>query len=328
MVKMYGSHPKRLTNLRISVTDRCNFRYSYCAPKQTHHPSLNQERLLSFAEILRLARLFSALGVNKIRVTGGEPLLRPHIEELIAELTQLPGLELALTTNGILLPEKVNALKQAGLKHLNICLDALEADLFHDLSSGRHKVEEVLQGIQAAQNTGFENIKIHMVVQRGKNESQIMPIAHYCRAQKLTLRFVEFMDVGNHTGWKRERVVSSEEITQLLNAKWPLNRIPSNYSGEVVQRWTYQDGIGEIGFVNSSTQSSSHESNHMRLGPDGKFYPCLFTNDGHDIRKLLRVNGSDEEIKMVLKTVWQQRIDHHAERRRGTNDATQTSYDG
>jgi cyclic pyranopterin phosphate synthase len=307
-----------LRDLRISVTDRCNFRCTYCMPKEIFGRDfqfLQRSELLSFEEIARLARLFVALGVEKIRLTGGEPLLRRDIERLVSMLAGIDGLnDLTLTTNGSLLtPAKARALRDAGLRRITISLDSLDDRVFMAMNDVGVPVREVLDAIEAAAGAGLRPIKIDMVVKRGVNEDSILPMARYFRGTGHILRFIEFMDVGNTNGWRMDDVMPASEIVSIVGAEWPLEPAEPNYYGEVAERWRYRDGAGEIGVIASVTQPFCRSCTRARLSADGQLYTCLFAGLGHDLRALLRAGASDGEIADRIASVWQIRGDRYSE---------------
>lgn len=307
-----------LRDLRISVTDRCNFRCTYCMPKEIFGPNykfLPRSQVLTFEEIARLAKIFAALGVQKIRLTGGEPLVRKDIELLIALLADIPNLDLTLTTNGSLLVEKAAALKAAGLKRITISLDSLEDTIFKAMNDVDFPVAQVLAGIEAATHAGLTPIKINMVVKRGTNHLDVLPMARYFRHTGHILRFIEYMDVGNTNGWRMDEVVSAHEIIEMIGAEFPLEPVEANYQGEVAERWRYVDGAGEIGMISSVTQPFCGGCHRARLSAEGKLYTCLFAADGYDLRALVRGQQSDDELAQAIKTVWRGRTDRYSELR-------------
>jgi cyclic pyranopterin phosphate synthase len=315
-----------LRDLRISVTDRCNFRCSYCMPKSVFdrdYVFLPQSSLLSFEEITRLARLFAAHGVQKIRLTGGEPLLRKGLEHLIAMLAELrtpdgEPLDLTLTTNGSVLARKAPALAQAGLKRITVSLDGLEDAVFRRMNDVDFPVADVLAGIEAAHAAGLGPIKVNMVVKRGTNEHEILPMARYFRERfdgRVVLRFIEYMDVGASNGWRMDEVMPSAELLQRLQAEWPLQAMEAAAPGETAQRWRYADGGGEIGVISSVTQAFCGDCNRARLSTEGKLFLCLFATRGHDLRTLLRNGASDADITSALAAVWGGRDDRYSELR-------------
>ncbi|QWE16094.1 GTP 3',8-cyclase MoaA [Polynucleobacter sp. AP-Nino-20-G2] len=315
-----------LRDLRISVTDRCNFRCTYCMPKEVfdqHYPYLSHKELLSFEEIARLSSIFATLGVEKIRLTGGEPLLRKNLEvlvEMLAKIRTTAGqpLDLTLTTNGSILRKKAVALKAAGLHRLTISLDGLNDDIFKKMNDVDFPVTDVLDGIAAAQEAGFTNLKVNMVVKKGTNDQEIVAMAKHFKGTGITLRFIEFMDVGSSNGWDMSQVLPSQEVANRINAIFPIEPIEANYSGEVAQRWRYLDGSGEIGFISSVTQTFCHECTRARISTDGQLYLCLFANEGFDFKTLLRSGRSDLEIANAVMSTWSGRDDHYSEIR-GSN---------
>lgn len=308
-----------LRDLRLSVTDRCNFRCVYCMPKTVFGPDyafLPHKDLLDFDEITRLAGLFVKAGVEKIRLTGGEPLVRRDVDVLVSMLAQLNGLQdLAMTTNGALLPKMAQALKRAGLARITVSLDALEDKTFMALNDVRFPVRKVLDGIQAAQEAGLTPIKVNMVVKRGVNEHQILPMAEHFRNSGHILRFIEFMDVGNTNGWRLKDMLPAKEILNLIHAQWPVEPLEANYPGEVASRYRYRDGAGEIGLIASVSQPFCSGCTRARLSAEGKLYTCLFSSSGHDLRKLLRGGASDQALLQHLQSLWHRRADRYSELR-------------
>lgn len=321
-----------LRDLRISVTDRCNFRCTYCMPKEIFdkdYPYLSHNELLSFEEIARLTTIFASLGVEKIRLTGGEPLLRKNLELLIEMLAKIrttanQPLDLTLTTNGSILRKKAAALKAAGLHRLTISLDGLNDDIFKKMNDVDFPVTDVLDGIAAAQEVGFTNLKVNMVVKKGTNDQEIIGMAKHFKGSGVTLRFIEFMDVGSSNGWDMSQVLPSQEVANRINAIFPIEPIEANYPGEVAQRWRYLDGSGEIGFISSVTQTFCHECTRARISTDGQLYLCLFANEGFDFKTLLRSDRSDLEIANAIMSTWSGRNDHYSEIR-GSNTAGSNS---
>ena len=321
--QILDTRARLLGDLRISVTDRCNFRCTYCMPKEVFgkgYQYLPQSELLSFDEITRIARLFVAHGVTKIRLTGGEPLLRKNLEVLVERLAALKTpdgkpLDIALTTNATLLPKKVKALKAAGLNRVTVSLDSLDEITFRAMNDVNFPVTDVLKGIDAAYAAGFESIKINMVVKKGVNDQDIVAMARHFKGSGHIVRFIEFMDVGSSNGWRMKDVVSSSEIVRMVNAEMPLIAAQSTYSGEVAQRWTYADGSGEIGVISSVTQAFCSTCTRARLATDGKLYTCLFGQSGHDLRALMRSDKSDTQIANAIGLIWNQREDRYSELR-------------
>lgn len=308
-----------LKDLRISVTDQCNFRCTYCMPKEIFGPDyqfLKTEELLSFDEIIRLAENFAAMGTEKIRITGGEPLLRKDLDQLIARLTKVEGIkDIALTTNAVFLPKKARKLKEAGLKRVNISLDAIEDEVFKEINGKGVVVKPVLKGIEAALEAGLE-VKLNMVVKKGLNESQVLPMAKHFKNTPVILRFIEFMDVGNHNGWNMDSVTSKQAIVDEINKELPLESAPENYYGEVASRYTYSDGQGEIGVISSVTDSFCGTCTRIRLSADGKLYTCLFASSGFDIKKTLREGITEQALREELVKVWSSRTDRYSDERK------------
>ena len=307
-----------LRDLRISVTDRCNFRCVYCMPKEIFGPDyayLHRDQILTFEEITRLARIFAAHGVRKIRLTGGEPLVRKDLPLLVKMLSEIPDLDLTLTTNGALLAKQAQALKDAGLKRVSVSLDSLDDNIFKAMNDADFPVANVLEGMETAALVGLEPIKVNMVVKRGVNESSILPMARYFREKGYILRFIEYMDVGHTNGWRMDDVVSSAEIVKIISAELPLEPVDPNYHGEVAERWRYKDGSGEIGVISSVTQAFCSTCNRARLSAEGKLYTCLFAIKGHDFKSLIRSGATDEELSGAIARVWSKRTDRYSELR-------------
>ena len=305
-----------LRDLRISVTDRCNFRCVYCMPKEIfgpNHQFLQRDQILTFEEIARLARIFVGHGVQKIRLTGGEPLVRRDLHLLISMLAEIPDLDLTLTTNGALLAKQARALKNAGLKRVTVSLDSLDNEIFKAMNDVDFPVEKVLEGMDAAAAVGLGPIKVNMVVKRGLNESSILPMARHFREKGYILRFIEYMDVGHSNGWRMDDVVPAKEIVKMISAEMPLEPVDPNYRGEVAERWRYKDGKGEIGVIASVTQAFCSTCNRARLSAEGSLYTCLFAVKGHDFKSLLRGGATDEEISQMLTSVWSKRTDRYSE---------------
>jgi cyclic pyranopterin phosphate synthase len=312
-----------LRDLRISVTDRCNFRCSYCMPKEVFdkdYAFLPQSSLLSFQEITRLARIFVAHGVEKIRLTGGEPLLRRRVEVLIEMLARLrtpegKPLDITLTTNASLLAKKAQALKDAGLQRVTVSLDGLDDAIFRRMNGVDFPVADVLKGIEAAQKVGLWPIKINMVVKRGVNDAEILPMVRHFRHSGAVLRFIEYMDVGASNGWRMDEVVSSKQVIERINAEFPVTAIDPNYIGETAERWRYADGAGEIGVISSVTQAFCSDCTRARMSTEGKLFLCLFASQGHDLRALLRGDCSDGQIAAAVAHIWQSRTDRYSQQR-------------
>ncbi|MED3447330.1 GTP 3',8-cyclase MoaA [Bacillus thuringiensis] len=307
-----------LKDLRISVTDRCNFRCRYCMPEEIFGPDysfLSKDKILSFDEIERITRIFVSLGVRKLRITGGEPLLRRGLPQLIERLNKIDGVEdIGLTTNGSLLKKFAPDLYKTGLSRVTVSLDSLEEDRFFYLNGNRSKVQRVLEGIQAAAEVGMK-IKINMVVQKGKNEQDILQMAQYFKENKHILRFIEYMDVGNYNGWDLKEVVSKQEIVDTIHQVMPLERIEANYSGEVATRYRYIGSDEEIGIISSVTESFCSSCTRARISAEGKLYTCLFASKGNDLRELLRSEHTDEDITDVVRDIWNNREDRYSDER-------------
>ncbi len=312
-----------LRDLRISVTDRCNFRCSYCMPKEIfdkNYPYLPHAQLLNFEEITRVAAQFVAHGVQKIRLTGGEPLLRKNIEVLIGQLSTLRTtegrpLDLTLTTNGSLLVRKASALKDAGLQRITVSLDGLEDAVFRQMNDVDFPVAQVLAGIDAARQAGLGPIKVNMVVKRGTNEHEILPMARHFKGTGIVLRFIEYMDVGATNGWRMDEVMPSAEVVKLVASELPLVQLDPSAPGETAERWAYADGSGEIGVISSVTQAFCGECNRARLSTEGQLYLCLFATQGHDLRTLLRNGASDADLASAIGHIWQYRDDRYSQLR-------------
>lgn len=314
---------RRLHDLRISVTDRCNFRCTYCMPKKLFgkdYAFLPQASLLTFEEITRLTRVFACHGVEKIRLTGGEPLLRRDVERLIAMLAELrtpagEALDLTLTTNGSLLARKAQALREAGLRRITVSLDALDDAVFRSMNDVDFPVADVLAGIEAAERAGLHPLKINMVVKRGINDHEIVPMARRFRGTGHILRFIEFMDVGASNGWRLDDVVPSREVAQRVGEAFAIEPMQRNYAGEVAERWRYLDGAGEIGMISSVTQPFCGGCTRARLSTEGKLFTCLFATGGHDLRALLRGGADDTQLAAAIASVWGARNDRYSELR-------------
>jgi cyclic pyranopterin phosphate synthase len=305
-----------LHDLRISVTDRCNFRCVYCMPKDVYgrdFPFLPHTALLTFEEIARVAGIFVQLGVRKIRLTGGEPLLRRNLERLVGMLAAHGGVDLTLTTNGALLAKKARALRDAGLARVTVSLDALDDPTFRAMNDVDFPVARVLEGIDAAQAAGLGPIKINAVIKRGMNEHAIVPLARHFRDSGHIVRFIEYMDVGHTNGWRMDHVVPAAEIVAAIDDEFPLDPVDPNYTGEVAQRWRYRDNGHEIGVIASVTQAFCRDCTRVRLATDGKLYTCLFADAGYDLRALLREPYSDAQIANAITAIWQRRADRYSE---------------
>lgn len=305
-----------LRDLRISITDRCNFRCVYCMPREIFgrdYAFLHREELLTFEEIARLARIFVRLGVRKIRLTGGEPLVRRDVERLVALLARIPGLDLTMTTNGSLLAMKARTLKEAGLGRITVSLDSLDDRVFSSMNDVDFPVSRVMEGIEAAAQAGLSPVKVNMVVKRGLNDRDVIPMAEHFRWTGHILRFIEFMDVGNTNGWRLDDVVPPSDILRRIHAVFPLEPVEPNYRGEVSMRWKYADGAGEIGLIASVTKAFCRDCTRVRLSAEGGLYTCLFSPEGHDLRHLLRRGASDAEIGEAIASIWSGRADRYSE---------------
>lgn len=308
-----------LRDLRISVTDRCNFRCTYCMPAEIFGDSykfLPKSDLLTFEEISRLTRILVGLGIVKVRLTGGEPLVREQVEVLVAQLARLEGVEdLTMTTNGYLLPQKAQLLKEAGLQRVTVSLDSLDDTVFRRMNGNHAGVQRVLDGIEAAERAGLSPIKINAVVQRGVNDHTVVDLARFCKERGWIVRFIEYMDVGNLNGWRMDDVVPADEIVAMIDAEMPLEPIESNYKGEVAERYRYRDGGGEIGIIASVTKPFCGTCTRMRLSPEGRIYTCLFATKGTDLRGPMRDGATDEELERLILSVWGGRVDRYSEER-------------
>jgi cyclic pyranopterin phosphate synthase len=308
-----------LHDLRISVMDRCNFRCPYCMPKEQYHEHyrfLKSQERLSFEEIVRLSRLFAALGVQKLRLTGGEPLLRNNLADLVGDLTDVPGIDdIALTTNGVLLAQHAVDLHANGLKRVTISLDTLDKEVFARMSGGFAALDQVLSGIDAAIAVGLTPVKINAVIERGLNDHTALDLVEHFRGSPVIVRFIEFMDVGNRNNWRPELVVPSRELAARIHERWPMQPISQNYKGEVAQRWRFDDGAGEVGFISSVSQPFCGACSRARLSSEGKFYTCLFATHGLDLRAPLRAGANDADVLRLIRGVWHGRTDRYSELR-------------
>ncbi|OAB45961.1 GTP 3',8-cyclase MoaA [Paenibacillus glacialis] len=314
-MQIQDQYSRGLRDLRISVTDRCNFRCRYCMPEEifdNNYAFLPKEHILSVDEIIRLARLFTALGVQKIRITGGEPLLRKELPEIIERVSQIPQIEdVALTTNGSLLAKHAQLLKNSGLMRVAVSLDALDDGTFMKMNGGRSHVQPVLNGIEAAAEAGLK-VKVNMVVQKGVNDESILSMVEYFRDRGHILRLIEFMDVGNTNGWNWDQVVSKKEMLERIHSEWPLEPVDSNYSGEVASRYRFLDGKGEIGIISSVSDAFCSTCTRARLSAEGTLYTCLFATKGYALLPMLRSGASDEEITTYLVDIWYNRHDRYS----------------
>ncbi|MDH3645786.1 MAG: GTP 3',8-cyclase MoaA [Gammaproteobacteria bacterium] len=308
-----------LHDLRISVMDRCNFRCPYCMPEDKYHPKfrfLDRDQRLTFTEIGRLTRLFVQLGAHKLRITGGEPLLRTGVADLIADLSQLDGVsDVAMTTNAVLLAQHAAKLAASGLSRVTVSLDALDEETFSRTTGGRGGVARVLDGIDAAVEAGLTPIKVNAVVERGVNDHAVLSMVEHFRGTGIIVRFIEYMDVGNINHWRRRDMVPSAELLQMIAARWPLTPVDANYHGEVANRYHFDDGNGEIGFISSVTEPFCGSCTRARLSSDGQMYTCLFASEGLDLRTPLRGGVSDQELLELITAVWQKRKDRYSELR-------------
>ena len=308
-----------LHDLRISLLDQCNFRCPYCMPEAEFHADyefLRAQQRLTYAEILQVARVAAGMGVSKIRLTGGEPLLDKNLTELIVGLAKLDGIDdLALTTNGMLLAPMAERLADAGLQRVTVSLDSLDEDVFYRMSGGRGRLDSVMAGIAAAEQAGLTPIKINVVVQRGVNDHSVLDLLDHFRGSGHIVRLIEFMDVGNRNGWRMDQVVPSRVLLEQITGRWPLRRIDRNYPGEVARRYEYVDGAGEIGFISSVTEPFCGDCSRARLSADGVLYTCLFATHGTDLRESLRNGADDEELTDILSRIWLQRADRYSELR-------------
>jgi cyclic pyranopterin phosphate synthase len=326
-----GSRPpldvlrRPIHDLRISVMDRCNFRCPYCMPRETYHEAyrfLKSSERLDFAEILRLARVFVRAGVKKLRITGGEPLLRPNLADLIGDLTSLAGIEdIALTTNGVLLAKYATELKAAGLERVTVSLDTLDPEIFARMSGGFSGVQEVLAGIEHARRAGLKPIKVNTVVQRDVNDHTLLDLLAHFRGTGVVVRFIEYMDVGTRNHWNSALVVPSRELAARIHARWPIKPLERNYTGEVAERHVFEDGGGEIGFISSVSQPFCGDCSRARISSDGSFYTCLFATQGVDLRGPLRAGATDDELFELVRGVWSGRRDRYSELRASLRDA-------
>jgi cyclic pyranopterin phosphate synthase len=330
---MLDQFQRPLHDLRISVTDRCNFRCVYCMPKEVFGKDfafMERGDLLSFEEVTRLARISVAHGVEKIRLTGGEPLLRKGIEELVAMLAALRTpdgrpIDIAMTTNGSVLALKAQALKDAGLKRVTVSLDSLDDATFQAMNDVKFPVAKVLNSLDVAHAVGLGPIKINMVLKRGQNDQDIVAMARHFKGTPYILRFIEFMDVGSSNGWEMGDVVPSSEVVARINAELPLEEVAPNYNGETSRRWRYRDGEGEIGVISSVTQSFCHSCSRARVSTDGKLFTCLFATEGHDLRALMRGGCTDEQLSTVMAQIWRERTDRYSELRSGETGTLRAS---
>ncbi len=332
-MKLLIDHPtdrleRPLRDLRISITDRCNFRCIYCMPKHLFGPDhafLERSEILSFEEIQRTVRLFAKLGVSKIRITGGEPLIRKDLDKLIEMINQVDGInDISLTTNGALVTQKkAETLYKAGLNRLTLSLDALDDQTFNQINDVKFPVSRVLQAIETAKQVGLTPIKVNMVVIKDVNVDQILPMVEYFRNREVVLRFIEFMDVGNTNEWQYDKVFDAKSIIELINNYFPIEPVAANYKGEVAKRWRYKDDGGEIGIIASVSQPFCGSCHRARLSAEGKLYTCLFANKGYDLRELIRTEKNDDVVLDKLHRIWSKREDRYSELRDSNNSASQ-----
>jgi cyclic pyranopterin phosphate synthase len=308
-----------LHDLRISVMDRCNFRCPYCMPKEQYHEHyrfLKSQERLSFEEIVRLARLFASSGVRKLRLTGGEPLLRTNLADLVGDLSDVAGIDdIALTTNGVLLGQHAVDLHANGLRRVTVSLDTLDKEVFARMSGGYHALDQVLHGIDSAIAAGLTPVKVNAVIERGLNDHTALDLLERFRGSPVIVRFIEFMDVGNRNHWRPDLVVPSRELAARVHARWPIQPISQNYKGEVAQRWRFDDGAGEVGFISSVSQPFCGACSRARLSSEGKFYTCLFATQGLDLRAPLRAGAPDADLLQMIRGVWNGRTDRYSELR-------------
>lgn len=332
--KTVDQRGRNLRDLRISLTDRCNMRCTYCMPKEIFGPDfpyLPREEILSFEEIVSVVRCFVSVGVRKIRLTGGEPLLRRNLPFLVEQISEVEGVEdLALTTNGVLLPKFADALRAAGLSRVTVSLDSLDNAVFAKINDRGYRVEQVLAGIEAAQDAGL-SVKVNAVIERGVNDDQVVSLARFFKEKNIILRFIEFMDVGNHNGWNLDKVVPSTEIIEKLDREIGVLPMKENYRGEVATRYAYRDGAGEFGVISSISQPFCGDCNRARLSAKGELYTCLFAKNGFSLRDALRSGKSEDEMISLLNKLWSQRDDRYSEERAGrtqAEDKVEMSYIG
>jgi cyclic pyranopterin phosphate synthase len=317
-------YERPLRDLRISVTDRCNFRCTYCMPAEIfneRYEFLKRERILTYEEMARVTRIIVRLGAVKLRLTGGEPLVRQDLDELVRQLVAIDGAhDIAMTTNGVLLPKHAERLREAGLQRVTVSLDSLDNDVFRRMNGGKADVADVIQGIEAAERAQLTPIKINCVVQRGVNDHTIVDLARWCKDRGYILRFIEYMDVGNMNGWRLDDVVSAREIVERVDAALPLERLPRNYSSETALRFRYRDGGGEIGIIASVTMPFCGDCSRLRLSPEGSLFTCLFATQGTDIKTPMRDGASDDELEAIIRQMWTARTDRYSEERSEQTD--------
>ena len=326
MADLKDKFGRSMKDLRVSVTDRCNFRCPYCMPKEVYgerYQFLPRSQILTFEEIARVVRVFVGLGVNKVRLTGGEPLVRQGLEKLVAMLSTIDGIEdLTLTTNGYLLAQKAQALRDAGLRRVTVSLDSLNDEIFRQMNGKGYSIDRVLKGIEKAKEVGLGPIKINAVVQKAVNDHTIVDLARYFKGTDHIVRFIEYMDVGNLNGWRWDEVVPAEEVVRRFNAEMPIEPIDKNYRGEVAERYRYLDGDGEIGVIASVSKPFCGDCTRARLSTDGRLYTCLFASVGTDLRGPIRDGASDEELNNIITGVWNRRVDRYSEERASMSGPT------
>lgn len=327
MEPITDNYNRKLRDLRVSVTDRCNYRCPYCMPLEVYgekYEFLKRNEILSFEEIERLVRLFVKLGVKKVRITGGEPLVRKDLESLISRINSIDSeLDIALTTNGYLLAEKVQNLKDAGLSRLTVSLDSLDEVTYKKMNGKGFGPDKVLNGIKRAEQIGFSPVKINVVVQKGYNDKNFLDVANYFRNSKNIVRFIEFMDVGNKNGWALNKVVPAKEILEVIDKKFPLEPVSPTYEGEVAKKYRYKDGAGEIGIISSVSQPFCGDCTRARLSTDGKLITCLFATKGVDLKTPIRDGSDDDELISIIRSTWGQRTDRYSELRSQNTDLDQ-----
>ena len=327
MEPITDNYNRKLRDLRVSVTDRCNYRCPYCMPLEVYgekYEFLKRNEVLSFEEIERLVRLFVKLGVKKVRITGGEPLVRKDLESLISRINSIDSdLDIALTTNGYLLAEKVQKLKDAGLSRLTVSLDSLDEITYKKMNGKGFGPDKVLNGIKRAEQIGFSPIKINVVVQKGYNDKNFLDVANHFRSSKNIVRFIEFMDVGNKNGWALNKVVPAKEILEVIDKKFPLEPVNPTYEGEVAKKYRYKDGAGEIGIISSVSQPFCGDCTRARLSTDGKLITCLFATQGVDLKTPIRNGSDDDELISIIRSTWGQRSDRYSELRSQNTDLDQ-----
>ncbi len=316
MKNVLDTRKRPLRDLRISVTDRCNFRCSYCMPKEifgADYPFMKQDEILSFEEIVRLAELFSEYGVEKIRLTGGEPLLRRDLQVLVKRLSAIKGIKyVTLTTNGVFLAKHAKALKEAGICRVNVSLDSLDDEVFKNINNMNTSVSAVLKGIFSARDAGLE-VKVNMVVKKGLNDQEVLPMVRFFKEENITLRFIEYMDVGCTNGWNFKDVVSKKQLFDMIQEHYQLEPVKQNFFGEVAKRYRHKGTETEVGFISSVTETFCGSCTRARLSTDGKLYTCLFASEGFDLRDMLRSGASDEELAVKIQSIWEKRDDRYSE---------------